>query len=154
MVQGIFRMRLSTQKKTVGKLILSLISTRKLAVFIFAGLTGFALEATAIRLAQYSEIVGTGTVRVLSLPVAVFVTWHINRTYGFQITRPATAGEFVLYCKFNGLAQVSNILTYMYLCNFSSYFGAHPIVALTLATSCSMIVSFLGYCFVFRSRPR
>ena len=40
-------MRLSTQKKTVGKLILSLISTRKLAVFIFAGLTGFKLLAPA-----------------------------------------------------------------------------------------------------------
>lgn len=147
-------MRLSTQKKNLGKLILSLISTRRLAVFIIAGLIGFALEAAAIYFSQYSKILGVGTVRILSLPVAVLVTWHINRSYGFQISRPATVAEFLLYCKFNGLAQASNILTYTYLCYFSSYFGAHPIVALTLATSCSMVVSFFGYCFVFRSRSR
>lgn len=147
-------MSFSSKKKTLGKFILSLISARRLIVFVIAGLIGFALEATAIHFAQYSAIFNAGSVRILSLPLAVFVTWYINRTYGFRTNKPATAGEFALYCKFNGLAQASNIFTYICLCNFSLYFGSHPIVALTLATSCSMFMSFFGYCFVFRSNSR
>ena len=145
-------MSFSTKKKTLGKLILSLVTARRLIVFVIAGLIGFALEATAIHFAQYSAIFNAESVRILSLPLAVFVTWYINRTYGFRTNKPVTAREFLLYCKFNGLAQGSNISTYICLCNFSLYFETHPIVALTVATSCSMIVSFFGYCFVFRSR--
>jgi len=118
---------------------------RQHAVFLIAGLMGFATEASIIRLGI--EILDAHPVilRAISFPIAVLVTWIINRHFGFRVTAPVSFGEFVRYFNSNVIAQSANFIIFTLLTYSLSHFKKWPELALLLATTVSMLISFKLY---------
>lgn len=118
---------------------------RQVLVFGIAGGTGFFIEASIIQFAVTYLESGANTPRLLSFPLAFIWTWYINRTYGFQVSAKPNIDEFLRFLQSNILAQLVNIGLYFALTRKSEFFSDLPVLALILATSISMVVSFTLY---------
>jgi len=126
---------------------------RQIAVFVFAGILGFIIEASFIHYSVLLLKTNTQIPRLISYPLALILTWYVNRTYGFRMQYKPNFKEFFRFIKSNLAAQSSNIILYLLMTEYSSYLAVNPILALVIATAISMIVSFTlyqGYVFVSR----
>ena len=124
---------------------------QKLAVFLFAGAIGFFTELLLIRILIVSFNLDPLTGRVFSFPIAVLITWYINRTYGYRILAPPTIGELIRYFKTNIISQSANLSIFTYLTWTYPLFQQFPELALAIGTTISVILSFLLYnLFVFK----
>jgi putative flippase GtrA len=121
---------------------------RKTFFFIVAGLVGFSIEGAAVYFASGDASNTLISVRFISFPIAIIVTWYINRQFGFRVSSPVTIVEFCSYLKANILAQFLNFTIYILLVLQVSFFTERPVFALVIATSVSMVFSFLNYLFV------
>ena len=127
---------------------------KKLTVFLIAGTAGFCTEAILIRVGISVSGVDPITARAFSFPVAVLVTWYVNRTYGYRISAPPTIGELVKYFKTNFISQSVNLSIFAFLTWRSPFFQRLPELALVVGTSVSIVLSFLLYdLFVFKNLP-
>lgn len=117
--------------------------------FLVVGLIGFSIEAIVI--SSFVNILDTNSYlpRVFSFPTALFVTWLLNRNFGFKVNQAINFAEFFRYVVANGFAQGTNLLCYSGLLYFDIL--NHELLSLFFATSLSTFISFLLYKdFVFK----
>lgn len=119
--------------------------------FLFAGLTGFAVDAGVLML-----LIETGLDprlgRLVSIFAALMTTWAINRRLAFgDRVGPPSLREFLAYCLASGLAALINLGVFTALVTWGSLvprgeiFTRQPIVALIVATGISMSFNFWSY---------
>ena len=121
----------------------------RILLFLVVGLIGFSIEAIVI--SSFVNILHTNPYlpRVFSFPTALFVTWLLNRNFGFKVNEAINFAEFFRYVAATGFAQGTNLLCYSGVL----YFGIsdHAMVSLLFATSLSTCISFVLYRdFVFK----
>ena len=114
-------------------------------VFIIAGIAGFVVEYTLIYVGDTLLQLGPRQPRIVSFPLAVVVTWSINRFVGFQVTTPATFGEFAEYSAGMIGGGLINISVYLVL----TYMAIHPLLALVVATATALVWNLLWMKRVF-----
>jgi len=122
----------------------SLIFNRRVKVFIIAGLIGFSIEVLIIYLGTNYLKMGPSSPRLISYPLALFITWKINRIFGFQVEEPANLKEITKYAFSNILAQGLNLSSYFLLVSLT-FLSNLPTVALVCSTLLSMFISFVCY---------
>ena len=120
---------------------------RQLLVFILAGFVALILEILIITFLTTTINLSSSFSRLFSLPPAVFLTWILNRRYGFLIKTPPNFFEFFKYLKANIVAQSINLFGYICLTSSSSFFSSNILVSLCAATLVSVVLSFLLYYF-------
>ena len=122
---------------------------RQIFVFLLSGLLGFLVEASTIHFATAYLSFGPNVPRLVSYPIALTLTWYLNRRYGFSVNGKIKISEFGKYTASNLVAQFCNIVLYILFVNFTPI-EKQPILALVLATTFSMVLSFVFYSkFVF-----
>lgn len=117
----------------------------RVLVFLFAGTAAVAFELFFIEASNYFLNSGHIIPRMISLPIAIIFTWYINRRYGFKVNKAPTVKEFLKYLNSNFIAQSTNFFLYLVLISYVSTFQKKPFLSLIIATSVSVLFSFLLY---------
>lgn len=117
--------------------------------FLIVGFIGFLIEYSIVSIFVNVFYLSAYLPRFLSFPLALVITWQLNRKFTYRVSKPSSWREFVRYLKANGISQSSNLLLYTIGC--SSLLNLNPLNALILATAFSIFLSsFLYACFVFK----
>lgn len=110
--------------------------------FLVIGGLAFFIDAGVLQFLVYLEV-NPFFGRVMSILLAMMITWWFNRKYTFALKSPPTLKEFTTYMSSNMVGGVINwgifsvILTMWVVDIRSSVFAIIP------ATLCSMIFNFL-----------
>ena len=121
---------------------------RQIFGFLIAGISGFLLEYAIIYYFVLNFEVNAIAPRFLSFPLAVLLTWYINRIT-FNRQTPPNLPEFIRFIKSTALAQAANFLSYSIILINVTYIS--PLIALLIASIISINVSFFLYLkYVFK----
>ena len=121
---------------------------RQIFGFLIAGISGFLLEYAIIYYFVLNFEVNAIAPRFLSFPLAVLLTWYINRIT-FNRQTPPNLPEFIRFIKSTALAQAANFLSYSIILINVTYISA--LIALLIASIISINVSFFLYLkYVFK----
>jgi len=123
---------------------------RHVGGFVLAGGSAFLVDVgtlEALRGVGVPPLIG----RLLSISVAMVVSWMINRSVTFAVPGPPSFREFL---HFAAVAWISSAVNYSV---FAAILFARPetaaVAAIVVATAIAMIVSYLGMRLgVFRQR--
>ena len=126
---------------------------RHIVTFLAAGLIAFAVDAAVLELLTRGLGLHPLLARVPSVGLAMTVSWWINRTFTFKVSKPVSLSE---YLRFAAVASGSNILNYAV---FSALLllgvVSLPLMALVLSSAVAMAFSYAGMRLgVFRSNDR
>ena len=122
---------------------------KKLAWFVVAGGTGFAVDAGVLSLLLAFTPIGPFLARAIAIAVAMAATWALHRTFTFGRSDRPLVEEGVRYGSVGLLSAVVNYALYSAL--LVSIPELRPLAALLLASFAAMAFSFFGYArFVFR----
>ena len=121
---------------------------KKLIWFVFAGSTGFAVDAGSLMLFLHFTLIGPFVARILSIATAMCWTWFINRTFTFGKSERNLAVEGARY---GFVALLSALVNYgVYSACLLAIPGMWPVLATAIGSGVAMAVSYLGYSrFVF-----
>lgn len=127
------------------KLILNKVSgllKLRLLRFVVVGGVGFIIEASILTFfATYLDI-GPIKGRAVSFPVAVLVTWWLNRNLTFQSINPPMI-ESLRYFAVQIIGAVSNLLVFIILVSNFHKLGQVPVLPLFLAAIVGLAVNFI-----------
>ncbi|RWM36598.1 GtrA family protein [Mesorhizobium sp.] len=115
----------------------------RLTRFVLAGGIGFVADAAALWLLLSATPLGPLAARVLSIGVALCVTWQINRHVTFS---PSSRGMAREGARYGGVGIATSIVNYLVYC--AALFALPslpPLAALVIASLVAMALSFLGY---------
>ena len=122
---------------------------RQIFGFLIAGISGFLLEYAIIYYLVLIFEVNAIAPRFLSFPLAVLLTWYINRRLTFNKQTPPNLPELIRFIKSTALAQAANFLSYSIILINVTYIS--PLIALLIASIISINVSFFLYLkYVFK----
>ena len=122
---------------------------RQIFGFLIAGISGFLLEYAIIYYLVLIFEVNAIAPRFLSFPLAVLLTWYINRRLTFNKQTPANLSELIRFIKSTALAQAANFLSYSIILINVTYISA--LIALLIASIISINISFFLYLkYVFK----
>ncbi|MBL0422943.1 GtrA family protein [Ramlibacter sp. AW1] len=120
--------------------------------FAVVGTVGFVVDAGV--LLGLIEAFGAHPVlaRGISVPVAVWATWYLNRRFTFE-ARGDAWGSFLRYVVVSLGGAGVNVATYAALMFSSSTFATRPLAALAVASVVALVFNYLGSKhFAFRRR--
>lgn len=111
--------------------------------FAFVGGIGFVVDAGVLMLLLWVTPLGPFLARLVSVVVAMAVTWLCNRTLTFGPSGRSLLDEGARY---GGVGVASSIVNYLLYSGFLLAIPwLPPLAALVLATAVSMVISYLGY---------
>ena len=123
---------------------------RRLLAFGIAGTSGFLTDAGSLHLMITYTPLGPYMARVLSIALAMAVTWQINRNFTFERSGRTAVDEGVRYTFVGILGAVLNYAVYATLIYTMPLL--QPVAAVVAASLAAMVFSYFGYSrFVFRS---
>lgn len=124
---------------------------KRLAFFVIAGTTGFVTDAGSLHLLISHTPLGPYLARIVSIALAMFVTWQINRNATFGRSGRSAADEGVRYAFVGILGACLNYAVYASLIFLLP--GLQPVAAVVAASLAAMAFSYFGYSrFVFGAR--
>lgn len=120
--------------------------------FAVVGAIGFAVDGGVLMLLVTGLDAGPLWARAVSLPVAVWATWILNRHFTFGARGDAWA-SFLRYVVVSLGGAGVNASSYAALMLSSPYFAARPLAALAVAAVLALAFNYLGSRhFAFRMR--
>jgi putative flippase GtrA len=121
---------------------------RKLAFFLFAGVTGFAVDMSMLWLLLNLKLLDPFSARILAIGTAMLCTYMINRTFTFGASLRNVAVEGARY---GGVGLATALINYaVYSGSLIALPDLSPYVALILGSVSATVFSYLGYSrFVF-----
>ncbi len=123
---------------------------RRLLAFGIAGTSGFLTDAGSLHLMITYTPLGPYMARVLSIALAMAVTWQINRNFTFERSGRTAVDEGVRYTFVGILGAVLNYAVYATLIYTMPLL--QPVAAVVAASLAAMVFSYFGYSrFVFRN---
>jgi putative flippase GtrA len=111
--------------------------------FVFAGGIGFATDAAALWLLLALTPLGPFGARVVSIGLALCVTWLLNRNLTFSPSDRGVAREGMRYGGVGIATSIVNYLVYSLILLVTP--AIPPLAALAAASLVAMTLSFLGY---------
>jgi putative flippase GtrA len=116
---------------------------KRLVSFIVAGGVGFAADAAALWLLLTLTPLGPFVARIISIGLALCITWLINRHLTFS---PSSRGMAWEGARYGGVGIATSIVNYLVYCAILVTVPAlPPLAALAAASLVAMTLSFLGY---------
>ena len=115
----------------------------KIILFVFTGGVGFLTEIAIIQIAVSVFGVSHVAARIVSFPVAVLATWFINRKITFTSENKAIE-ELSKYIFVQVIGGLINLGVYYVIVTNQSFDMIDPILALAVASLCSMIFTYTG----------
>lgn len=121
----------------------------RLVRFGIVGGIGFAVDASMLAVVHHGLGTNPFAARVVSIILAAFTTWRLNRTVTFE---PSGHGQVREGFRYYVVVVFSAGINYaIYSAILLSNDGFPPILAAVAATACAMTISYIGYSqFVFR----
>jgi putative flippase GtrA len=110
--------------------------------FAVTGCVGFGVDSGILYILLHAGF-GPYVARAVSIPVAMFTTWTINRNWSFQKSDKRWSIELIQYVSVAGFAALINYSVYALALQFIA--GITPFWALVLASAVAMFVSYFGY---------
>lgn len=121
---------------------------KKLAWFVLAGGTGFAIDAGVTHILLSLTPVGPFAARVPAIMAAMSATWFLNRSFTFGRSSSSLAAEGFRYWAIGITAALLNYAVYSAILY---RLPVQPMAAIVFASLAAMTYSFFGYSrFVFR----
>jgi len=126
---------------------------RSLTFFAMIGIVGFLVDASLLKLfivlIEDDPILG----RTLYFPVAVTVTWLLNRRYTFVPKYMSLFREWISYVVVNSVGLTINLLVFMAVVFAFDAAKSYPIATLGIASLVAMFFNFFGSkYFVFKNK--
>ena len=109
--------------------------------FGVVGIVGFITNAGIV--VYFSSNIGPIYSQMIAFPVAVFITWLLNRNYTFGISRYSWRQEFYRYLLGNLLGWAINNGTYFFLILNVSFVYQNPLIAVAAGSLSGMILNFI-----------
>jgi putative flippase GtrA len=112
--------------------------------FGLVGVLGFVVDAGVMQ--ALVSLAGWGPVqaRAISIPVAVFATWALNRTITFRDRDAPAMRSLARYIAVSAAGAAVNFVVYTGLVLSSHAMAATPMAALAIASIVALVVNFLG----------
>lgn len=118
--------------------------------FALAGASAFLVDVAALHALTDLAGISPLAARPFSIMTAMVVSWYINRTITFAVARRPSPGEFLQFAAVVWFAQAANYLVFAAIMLAEP--ATHQVLAVAMACSVSMIISYMGYRFgVFRT---
>ena len=118
---------------------------RRIISFALVGSIGFIIDGGILTVAVELFKLNPYLSRCISFPVAVTVTWYLNRRWTFAANASAKKKtEYTRYFIIMIIGSFLNLLIYFLLIQAIPVLAVHPIIPLAIATIASMIFNFLG----------
>ncbi len=111
--------------------------------FGMVGATGFVVDSSVLLLLIAQVGLDPYSARILSIIVAVSVTWRLNRTVTFQPSTHGQVKEGARYFFVAAGTAMTNFAIYSTLLLLIS--GLPPLFATAIATLITMFLSYFGY---------
>jgi putative flippase GtrA len=113
--------------------------------FCIVGLAGFIVEAVVLTVATNACDVGPFWARGISFPVAVSVTFTLNRQWSFtDADQQPIVNAFVAYLGVQSTGLLCNLLIYSAAITLLPALFNAPITALIIASGAALIVNYVG----------
>lgn len=107
------------------------------------GSLGFVVDAGVMQALVSLANWGPVEARAISIPVAVFATWLLNRNITFRHDGPALR-SLGRYAAVSAAGAGVNFIVYTALVLASAQMAANPLVPLAIASIIALIVNYLG----------
>lgn len=108
--------------------------------FLLVGGVGFVIDAGLTRLLIEVGL-APWLARVPAILSSMTFTWLANRRFTYEVKAPRSANEALRYALVATTMTVVNYSIYVMLINR----GMPPVAAITFATACQSVMSFLAY---------
>ncbi|MCB1865253.1 MAG: GtrA family protein [Chromatiales bacterium] len=109
------------------------------------GATGFLIEASLITLLVHGLGWGPYQARMISFPIAVSVTWYLNRTFTFaDLAGGCRKREYGRYVLVNTVGAGTNLSVYAIAVALSGQIARWPVLGLVLGAGAGMFINYLG----------
>lgn len=120
--------------------------------FALIGAVGFLVDGGILTALHGAAGFKAANARLVSFPVAVTVTWYLNRRRTFhQHNDPNTTREWVRYVAVSSVGAVLNLSIFLWLVYQWQMLADYPIVPLAIAAGVALVFNFFGSrMFVFR----
>ncbi len=116
--------------------------------FALVGGTGFLVDSGLLAALHYGAGLDPFSARLISISVAAFTTWRLNRSLTFGASQRSQAVEGFRYALVAGITAAFNYAVYALA--LILWPALPPIAAVVLATLAAMLLSYAGYSrFVF-----
>ena len=118
--------------------------SRNFLVFAGIGGIGFVAEFFIISLVTHPWIgIPVIWARFISFPIAVTVTWLLNRIYNFRSKAPPVS-EGMRYFAVQICGGLTNLGVFICLVYWNSFLEQHVLIPLFLAACAGLIINFTG----------
>lgn len=115
----------------------------RLLRFAITGGIGFVADAAALALLLWATPLGPFAARLISIGVALAVTWLINRRVTF---RPSARGALHEGARYGGVGLATSFVNYLIYSGLLLVMPwLPPLAALAAASAAAMVLSYLGY---------
>jgi putative flippase GtrA len=122
---------------------------RQVWYFGVVGTVGFVVNAALVE--ALVNVAGVVWAQAIAFPVAVTVTWWLNRKYTFGASKHAVQYELLRYVLANSLGWVANNGVYVALVLTLPFARIHPAIAVAGGTAAGVAFNFcMTRSFVFR----
>ena len=112
--------------------------------FCAVGAIGFITDATVLAFLLENGV-SHYVARILSFPVAVLVTWWLNRIWTFSTAnRTRTGRQIMRYFTVQTLGALVNLMTYLVVLLFIEKTVVNAIFALSVGSATGLVVNYLG----------
>jgi putative flippase GtrA len=116
---------------------------RRLTSFGFVGVVGLAVDAVVLALLIGWTMLDPLLARLVSIGIALLVTWRLNRRFTFGASDRPMAVEGMRY---GGIGMASSVINYLvYSAALLLVAGLHPLLALAVGSGVAMAFSYFGY---------
>lgn len=117
----------------------------RFGLFLIIGAIGFVVDAGILLFLHEVREVGVYLSRCISFPVAMTVTWILNRLFTFADTKTAGRGrEWGRYAAVNGAGALLNLAIFFLLVSNVTALQEAVLIPLAIAASVALIFNFLG----------
>jgi len=122
----------------------------RLFKFACVGFAGFAVDTGTLALLHHVLGLDPYTARILSIALAIFTTWRLNRSVTFGRSDSGQVSEGARYYT---VAVVTALVNFgIYSAILLLWTNAWPVAAAVVATAVTMFMSYFGYSrLVFRT---
>lgn len=121
--------------------------------FVASGLIAFCVDALVLTILTRGLGLGPFIGRLAAIACAMVAGWRSHRRFTFDVSTPPTLPEFLKYAAVAWFSAAVNYTVYVAVLLLRP--GTEPLVALVVASSFAMTVSYLGMRFgVFQHSRR
>ena len=109
--------------------------------FVLAGSAAFVTDVVVFQALAVGLSTPPLLARSVSIPIAMVVSWLINRTITFAMAGPPRLSEFL---KFASVASISSLINYAVFAAILQWAPGRNLAAIVAATAIAMLASYAG----------